>query len=192
MADMNDDRYKGERKRNAGRAVPFPGKAQMSEFIIPAQDMFGHSADVHYRVPPGYLREVSELMMVKHLFGWGTAADFHRWALRQGLNRAATFAKEQGHPRLSSLGEQTRAIEEAMAEELMQTRFVEQIGRLEKLVATLETGGDGARITKLVMKIREHAKAMDDEYWKKKWLKEIETRFGRWLRPVSLQDFEEE
>jgi hypothetical protein len=171
------------------KSVPFPGKSSMTEFMTPSQDRHGHSAVLHVRVPPGLVRDFEKLMVHKENFGWETLSDFMRWCLRYGFDYAV---KRTANKQLMNLGAERRAVEDMVVEEMMQLNFEKDMERIEGMVRLMEDKGHREPMIRTLIKIQTRIKNIDDPYWRKYYGAEFKKRFGRYVKPVSLTEFNQD
>lgn len=175
--------------KKVAQVSQIPDKMKMQEFMAPAQDRLGHSADIHFRVPPGVLREIGELMEHKDKFGWVTPSDFERWAIRHALDTATRAVKGN---KLSNVGAMNSTRNKMLAMARLHAQFSEELEAMEKTISYMEDQGDRDQVMPLLVDIQRTISAMDDSYWRNKWKKEMVKRFSRYLRGVSLTEFEDE
>ena len=155
------------------------GRIPTSEFIVPTQDTKGHSARIGCRIPPAMIHQVEKIIGTRQ-FPWDTQSDFLRWCVFKGINAAAELVD---NPRVDNTMGQINAMVAILREEEEATTFVGVIERAEKVIGSLISQGATVPAKRTVNQLLEHIDQMDDKYWKNKFKKEVERRFGHVLIP---------
>lgn len=160
-----------------------------TEFLVAAQDTKGHSASVHFRIQPGTVRDIEVFLSeYKHKFGWSTASDFHRWAVKNALERAAKIA---GDGKLSDAMEIKSIVDEMVADKLIRVQWTESMDQVAQTVERLSNAGMRDEAVRLLGKVKGKLRNMTDKRWQKRYEELFDERFGRLLKGVSLVDSEE-
>jgi hypothetical protein len=151
------------------------GRPPSEEFMIPAQDLKGHSARVGFRVEPQMVRLVAELVQAGgRVFGWKTDSDFWRWAGWAGLQYAVGLSKnkklmsEQG---MLSITITLIATKQRMLE------FEETFRSMETTASALIEKGFIKEATAMLAEIQEKIMAQEDSVWKRRWQREFDKKF---------------
>jgi hypothetical protein len=149
------------------------------KFYTRATDGKGHSEVVHLKLPPEITSVMAQIVQSRAIPDYRTAQDIIRDAIVHRLQ----YLRESGM--VDGVTGTVAGFEEAAREvfdfyERMQA-FKEIIDRAEKLVA--DVGRDSEEARRAVRKVYEAALAIvDSEYWRNRYLQEIEKRFGDLLK----------
>ena len=140
------------------------------EFLIPASDSAGHGAKVWARVPPGILRQISELIAAG-IFPYKTSSDLLRHALDRHLPYLNSLEP------LPSITGQVEAANVVIRRQIHQQEFTTTMADLNRAVEACVKEGALGEARRLVSQVRHALKKMPDGYWRDRYLSELRERF---------------
>lgn len=164
-----------------------PQPVSWQGFRISSQDLHGHSTRMWVRVQPAVARQVGSIVQLQ-AWPYRDTGDLMRHALDRHLHWLEGLAP------IPSITHQVDAINALLAENEFSTEFALVFERMQKQISNyigIEAEGEARG---LVLAIRQYVADMPDGGWKRRYLKEIEERFGHLVagtgRGISLSQYE--
>jgi hypothetical protein len=174
--------------RPAARILQFENKKyQEEDFIIPAQDTKGHSERVFCRVQPGIARDL-RIIVQSRKFPFRTSGDVLRLATKLIVEM---LQKMEAMPSVSG---QVEAIIKVVRDEQFYQEFVATYEEVNKAVNRYIGAGEEGQARRLIMLVRDQINLMPKGYWKSKYGKELNQKFGYLMKGagVDLSDGKDE
>lgn len=158
-------------------------KYNETEFVIPSQDTKGHSERFQFRIQPGHLREINEIMASKK-FPFRTQGDLGRLAIKLTIDLLKSMEP------MPSVLSQTDAIIELIRNEEYRLEFLAAFEMVSKAISQYISAGEQGQARKMVVMIGDKIKLMPKGYWRKKYSNELKQKFGYLLKDAgaSLTD----
>ena len=163
-------------------------KVDPLEFVIPASDNQGHSNRFWFRGNPQMAREV-ELMVTGTDFPYRTKGDL----LRHAVHRHLKWLREQS--RVTSVSQQVDLMINLMRDEELHADFLTVFEMLSTRISQHVSNGSEGEAIRLVRMAQDHIGGMPDSYWKDRYLRELEVKFGHLVkssRKANLGSVEED
>lgn len=154
------------------------GQFDPAQFRIPAKDSKGHDARCQFRTQPGHVN-MAEAIVTSKQFPFRTRGDLYRWALDFGLKWL-----ERQKP-VPSVTAEVDAIMEVMRTEEFRKELEQTINQLASQVTELLGKNSEGEARRLVLKIKRHVTRMPEGYWRDRYIKELDDRFGYLLDKVE-------
>jgi hypothetical protein len=145
------------------------------DYIIPAQDVKGHSIRLYCRAAPTVARLIGEIIGSKK-YPFRTQGDLIRWCIVHGAKRLA--AGQQIAPGVLMHIDAANAV---LAEEEYQLAFREFFNRLRAVVDQFLEQHAKGEARRVVSFARGHISQMPEGYWRERYLKELLDRYGELL-----------
>lgn len=127
------------------------------------------------RVPPSMHRSV-ELLVGSRKFPFKTVGDLVRWCVHTGVARLEAM---EG---VNSVTAQTDAMMVVLRDEEFQRQYVAIFNNLQRSVDTHMADNALPEARRIVGQMRGHIERMPDGYWRDKYLKELDQRFGSLMK----------
>lgn len=160
---------------SASNVIDFPA-GDRPDFRVPAADTQGHSERVWFRCQPGHAQAVSAIIQSQR-WPYRTKGDLLRHALSRHLKYLASAADLP----IKSLLLRVDAIMDLLRDEEMNHEFMGVFETLGTRVAChLGNGGEG-EARRLIAGIQRQVDSMPDGYWRDKYARELQTRYGHLL-----------
>lgn len=148
-------------------------------FRVPAKDTGGNSARCQFRLPPIYIRMI-DILLQSRLFPYRTKGDVFRHAvivLFDNLKRI-----NHGIPSVSGAVD---AMNMLLSDEEYASEFNQILSKLEDVISFhLKSEADG-EIIRILLDMQQHINSMPDGYWKDKYTKELNARWGHRLKQAK-------
>ena len=159
------------------------------QFIVPASDRQGHSEHEQFRMPKDMVTQALKIIASRR-YPWLTLSDLYRAAI---WNVVKELVNQSGGEIKSSIPMIEAAIG-VVNRENERRRFRETIEAIHNEAMALVSGGDMPQARALYYEIRDIASKIPSEYWKHKYIREIDSRLGHLGGPrgVSLKPSEME
>jgi hypothetical protein len=145
------------------------------EFRIPATDTKGHNARHWFRCIPVMARQVEQIIQSKK-FPYRTKGDLLRHALHRHMGWLLSIEP------VPSVSGQVDAILEIMRDEEMNNDFSLVFDKMAERVSQHLSSGSHREATRLIITIKNCITNMPDGFWKDKYKKHIEDRYGNIIR----------
>jgi len=158
-----------------------PDDCSPDRFYTKATDNHGHSELVHLKVPPGTLSTIAQIVQSRAIPEYRTSHDLIRDAIVHRLH----YLRESG---LVDGVANTLAGFEELANELFKLQqhmesFEGIMRQTEDWVAKL--GRDSEKARDMVRRLYARALAIDDGYWRNRYIEEIERKFRLLLEDLT-------
>lgn len=150
------------------------------EWRVPASDSRGHSARVQFRVQPGMIREVDEIIQSRK-FPYQGQSDLLRHALYRHLRYLETFAMPTGEPVVNSVGRMVDAILAVVQDDEYHNDFRLTMQLLNERITDHVRDGGHNEARRLVMQIVDLVNQMPAGYWQRKYSEELQAKWGSFL-----------
>lgn len=155
-------------------------KYREEEFIIPAQDTKGHSERFFCRIPPGMMRDLKIIKESKR-FPFRTMGDIGRVAIKLMIELL------QNMEPIPSVNQQVDTIAGLVRDEEWHQEFVGTFELVGRAINRYIAAGEGNQARRLLMKIRDEIRAMPKGYWRSKYWKELNTKYGHILKDAGAK-----
>lgn len=161
--------------RETGALLIFQDKKYKEEdFVIPASDTKGHAERIYFRIQPGEMRNLKSILASKK-FPFRTLGDMGRLGTHMLIEMLLKMEK------IASVSGQVDAVIRIVRDEEYHQEFVQTFEEISKTVNRYVSGGETRRARKVLAEIRGTIQDMPDGYWKGKYEKEIENKYGHLL-----------
>lgn len=141
----------------------------LSEWVVPATDVHGHSAKVFCRCPPAYKHLIATVLQ-KGLFPWETESDLVRAALHFYLKKVAAHLKD---PEVTSDLAILNSLTEICSRQMSNARYSETLSKAQTTIDFLMSRGDEPMARKLIQSIASQIAHFEEPYWKEKYDREL-------------------
>lgn len=148
------------------------GKYAPESFIIPGQDQNGNSMREYCRVVPLLDRAIDVLVGSKK-FPFKSKGDLMRWCLKVGVD-----SLNEMEPMLGSVTAQVDAIHSILRDEMLNNEFMTVFNSMANTIGMHIQAQELGEARRLVSMIKSKVESMDSGYWRKRYLGEMEKRFG--------------
>lgn len=148
------------------------------EYIIPGQDGHGHSVRCWTRVMPAHHRAMQALKAHPN-FGFRTIGDLFRWCIVHGIEELNQRAKLAS---VRSAMHQAEAIRKVLTDQAYYQDYAEVFDSMAQIIDKHASRNENGMAARLVGQIRNHIEGMSEPFWRDLWMKELESRFGRFLK----------
>lgn len=182
---------KGDKK---GNLLTLLGPKTPGEFFYPAQDRHGHSSKLQFRAVPGLEVQIEEFIS-KH--GEETGLTNRSAFFRAACHKLVEYFEQQfngGKPFTNTGAVMAALVKSSRSEyELAQTRDV--FDQLDKEIRALHEVGAYRRVADRLVEMQQQFNKIDMPYWRKRYLKEFEKRFGHLMedrKSIAYADEEDE
>jgi hypothetical protein len=165
----------GVGRQFAGAAADYRGDYDPAQFIIPASDAKGHSEREWFRTQPGHDRQADIILRSKR-FPFKTKGDLIRWCFVVGMERLLAMEDIDGHWLM-----QCAAMNEILRDEMYQQDFMATFEAMSRVVSKHQEMGATGEVRRLVSDMLNQVRKMPDGYWRDKFIKEIDDKFGHYL-----------
>jgi len=153
--------------------LPQPDAA---DFRVSASDAQGHGEHIQFKVPPGMMRQVDEIV-TSRWFPYPTKSDLLRHALKVHLEWLVSISPVQ------SFIQQIDAVNTIMVEEEYQASFLKSVDKLQTIVIDHQRTGREEQAISLIRRVKSQVENMpEDAVYRKLYLHEIEVRWGSLMR----------
>lgn len=153
------------------------------EYIIPGQDSHGHSVRCWTRVMPAHHRAMQALKAHPN-FAFRTIGDLFRWCIVHGIEELNKRAKLPG---VRSAMHQAEAIRKVLTDQAYYQDYADVFDSMAQIIDKHASRNEVGMAARLVGQIRNHIEGMSEPFWRDLWMKELETRFGRFLTTSGAQ-----
>ena len=154
-------------------------KYSPKEFLVPSHDVKGHSDRFSFRVPPWISRQVQEIVTSRK-FPYKTQSDVLRHAVFDHLMRLTKMEP------IKSYIQQIQMENELIREVISQQKSSEFFAGLQQAISNYLSRGDIEQASRLVTTVSAHIAAIEDEYWRDRYMQELKQRFGQLLKIKGL------
>lgn len=158
-------------RRDTGFRV-VKGKYRPEDFIIPGQDSNGNSMRLYCRTVPLLARAVDKILGSKK-FPFYTKGDIVRWCLHEGVK-----VLESLEPMNGSVLAQVDAMHAIIRDEMLNHGYSAIFEAMSSTIGMHIQAQELGEARRLVSMIKHKVESMDDGYWRKRYLGEMEKRFG--------------
>lgn len=148
-------------------------------YLIPLKDSHGHAERINLRVLPLYLARLNKLLHSEK-FPFRSTNDIVRYAIDR---QCRVLEEAAGLP--STLYRQTEAMKRVLVQHQMQLDFLALFDDTTRTAQDLIGTGATEEAAKLVSDLRHQIDGMEDGYWKVRYRRELDNRFGHLLRVVA-------
>ena len=131
-------------------------------------------------------RQIEQIIQSKQ-FPYRTKGDFLRHALHRHVRWLSTLGE------VPSVMGQVDTILEIMRDEEMNNDFSLVFAKLEERINSYLSDGDSKEAARLILLIKSHIAEMPSGFWKTKYTKRLNDRFGRLtngMKKLNLKDIE--
>lgn len=150
------------------------------EFRVPATDTKGHSCRQYFSCSPATERMVLEIIQAKK-FPFRSKGDLFRWALVHGLS----YLKKEC-PNATTVWGQVEAILSVMVDDEFQRDFTFVFQKLDMNISAHIQSGDAGEAVRLIETVQQHIERMPEGFWKTKYLKQLEVRYGETIENAKI------
>lgn len=165
------------------------GKYDPAEFIIPGQDGQGHSERVYCRVQPSLAMHIGKVKADKK-FPFRTEGDIMRWSIWVGMKLLDIM-----EPTPNNFMVRAEAVNGILREETYNQEYMATLDSLQRVVQAYMQVGAVGEARRTVAKVKSQWEKLEEPYWKKRCLRDIQDRFGHLLKteaPAGLMGGKEE
>lgn len=148
------------------------GKYNPEDFIIPGQDANGNSMRLYCRVVPLLDRAVDKIVGTKK-FPFYTKGDLVRWCVHEGVK-----VLESLEPANGSVLAQVDAMHAIIRDEMLNHGYTSVFESMSTTIGMHVQANELGEARRLVAMIKSRVEAMDDGYWRRRYLQEMDKRFG--------------
>jgi hypothetical protein len=113
-------------------------------------------------------------------FPFRSANDIVRWAIDQACSK---LEQRAGLPQM--LYRQTEAMKRVLVQTQIQLDFLAMFDETTRTAQELIGGGASEEAARLISDLRHQIDGMEEGYWKQRYRRELDTRFGHLLRVVA-------
>ena len=153
--------------------LPQPNAA---DFQVSDTDAQGHGEHIQFKVPPGMMRQVDEIV-TSRWFPYRTKSDLLRHALKAHLEMLVSIAP------VKSFVQQLAVVNTIMVEDAYQVDFLKSIDKLAALVLEHQRASREEQAISLIRRVKSEVETMpEDSVYRGLFLKELEARWGPMMR----------
>lgn len=169
------------RSKGTGGSTPhmFRGKYAPEDFIIPGQDAQGNSVRVWCRIMPLLDRAV-DILFASRKFPFKSKGDLIRWCIKVGVDRL-----DDMEPCVGSILAQAEAMMAALRDEQLNHSFVAVFETMASTVGAHVQAQAIGEARRVVTMMQSHIDRMEPGYWRDRYSRELDTRFGYLLRGAA-------
>ena len=143
------------------------------QFRVPGSDTKGHASRVYFRCQPGHSHQIDMLVQSKQ-FPYRTKGDL----LRHSLVRHLRWLEGLGQWRVPSVLAEVDAIIELIRDDEFAQEFSAVFDKLGERISNHLGQGSAGEARRLLLSITKHVERMPEGYWRDRYTKEIEQRYG--------------
>jgi hypothetical protein len=166
------------KKREDTWETDFPSSYDPDRIYSQSVDAKGHSALLHVRVKPWIASKISELIAARKL-DYKTPQDFVRDAL---VHRLHYWLQEKNLEELDSILGHIFTLHDYLEEEQRRAEHEKVINDMTAVVNNHLTSGGREEAIRIVNDMRNNALGIPNKYWRNRYLKAIDERFGHLLK----------
>lgn len=157
------------------------GKYDPQQFIIPGQDQNGNSIRVFCRIVPLLDRSL-DILFGARKFPFKSKGDMIRWCIKTGVEKL-----EAMEPVTDSVTAQVDAMMAILADEQAHHEFSTLFQTMATSIGMHIQAQALGEAQRVVSMMQEHVGRMRDGYWKSRYLREIEEKFGYMLKSGNVK-----
>ena len=147
-----------------------------AHYRVPIKDSHGHAERVNLRVLPAYITRLNKILDSKK-FPFRSTNDIVRYAIDRICH---TLEDRAGLP--TTTYRQIEAMKRTLVHSENQLEFLATFDDLQQHLQNLTARGAYEAAVRDVAEYRHHIEAMEEGYWKSRYLHELTTRFGHMLK----------
>lgn len=159
-----------------GRGSTYTGKYTPDSFVIPGQDNNGNSIREWFRVPP-LLDRAMDVILGSRKFPFKNKGDLMRWCVKRGVD-----VLEEMEPMEGSVTAQVDAMIYALNGESAAHQFMTLFNTMSATVGEHIQAQALGEARRVISDMTGLIKKIDNEYWRRRYLEELEKRFGYLLK----------
>ena len=157
----------------------FRGKYPPEAFIVPGQDQNGNSIREWCRVVP-MLDRAMDVIFASRKFPFKSKGDLMRWCIKVGVERL-----DEMEPVCGSVLVQVDAMMSILRDEELNHAFMTVFNTMSQTVGMHVQAQAIGEARRVVTMMRTQIGKMEDGYWKKRYMKELDTKFSHLLKGVA-------
>jgi secreted Zn-dependent insulinase-like peptidase len=153
------------------------------EFMIEASDLKGHNVRLSVRVPPGMAKQ-GDIVVQSKKFPYNSLSDLLRHAYRRHLMYLQTLAP------VKSILHEIDIINDILLQEKFNQAFMSVFENMAHMVDMFLGRNEKGEAVRLIRTVQDKVEEMDDGYWKERYRKEIDNRWGHIISGLKLVGME--
>lgn len=153
------------------------------EFLIEASDLRGHNVRLSFRAPPGMAKQ-GDIMVQSKKFPYNSLSDLLRHAYRRHLEYLKNLAP------VKSILHEVDIINDILLQEKFNQAFMSVFENMAHMVDMFLGRNEKGEAVRLIRTVQDKVEEMDDGYWKERYRKEIDNRWGhivQGIKPVGME-----
>ena len=156
-------------------------KGEQYQYIVPAKDSKGHSERFQFRAIPPLKREV-EIILRARVFPYQTEGDLLRHAFVRHMDflRAVKVVEPNN-------AKQIETMLDILRQDLFQQQFAGMFATMDKVVSNHLSSQAPGEARRVVSSIKARVMQMEDDFWREKYLAELEKRWGYVLQAKGMK-----
>lgn len=164
--------------------------AKPSDYYVPASDKDGQSVVVRLRINRKYLAAIRLLVQkYRDVHGWVFDTDFLRWAVHRALEE---MNRRIGSGALNANVAALRLMTAAAQARQEHQNFMSAVDLAVQEVEYLNTQGDYGAARTLIAELQQRVRDDPNAFWRHKWAKLLQSRFGHMLDKNALKQVQED
>lgn len=168
------------RAGGGGTHVRPDAKYRPEAFIVPGSDQNGNSLRVWCRVVP-LLDRAIDVLFGSHKFPFKSKGDLVRWCIKRGVEELNGM-----EPMVGSTMAQVNAIMALLRDEQAKHEFLTLFNTMSAAIGDHIQAQALGEARRMVSEVRHLIMGMQDGYWRGRYIKELEDRFGHLLSGKSV------
>lgn len=155
-------------------------KYNEEDFVIPAQDTKGHSERIFYRVQPGMMRDLKVIQSSRR-FPFRTIGDIGRLGTKLVIEMLKMMEPMQ------SVSGQVDSIIRIVRDEEFHLEFMGTFEQVGRAINRYISGGEESQARRMLIMIRDEIKKMPVGYWRSKYWKELNAKYGHLMKDAGAK-----
>lgn len=155
------------------------GKYAPDQFIVPGQDQNGNSVRQWCRVVP-LLDRAMDVLFASRKFPFKSKGDLMRWCIKTGVERL-----DEMEPVAGSVIIQVEAMMAILRDEELNHSFMTVFNTMGQTVGMHIQAQAIGEARRVITMMRAQIMKMDDGYWRQRYIRELDTKFGHLIKGVK-------